>query len=55
MKMRGHLQNVQQDWQTKRIIATFELTEVNPGDLAKLREEDLDIEAKKHSERRRNN
>lgn len=33
MRIRGKLTNITQDWQTKRISATFELTEANAADL----------------------
>lgn len=55
MKIRGTLKSINQDWQTKKISATFELTEANASDLEKIKDQDADLEIKKHRNHRSRN
>ena len=52
MKARGTVKSIGQDWQTKKISVTFELSEINTTELAGIEGKDLDLEIKQHREHR---
>lgn len=54
MEATGRINAVTKDWQTGKLLITFEMDSV-PTDLADLREQTLDITAKRHRNRRSKN
>lgn len=55
MRIRGTLKSITQDWKTKRLTVTFELTEANAEDLEKITDKDVDLEIKQHRKHRSKN
>lgn len=54
MEATGRINAVTKDWQTGRLLITFEVDSI-PADLNELRNQTLDIKAKKHRNRRSTN
>lgn len=52
MRMRGKLHEVSRAWDSKKLRITFEIAEGNPQELDSLVDKDLQIEAKRYSDKR---